>query len=328
MKPLISVIVPAYNIEGYLRQCIDSIFNQTYENIEIIIIDDGSTDNTSKIADDCVRKYSNKVRCFHTSNNGVSNARMKGIKEAEGEWIGFVDGDDMIDSDMYERLMDNALKYKADISHCGYRTFVNENRIHYFYNTGKIVKQDNEQGLRDLLEGTFVEPGLWNKLFSKNLFDEILNSNIFDCSIKYTEDALLNFFLFRKSNLAIYEDFCPYQYMSRETSATRKAFSIERVMDPIKVKKIILKNVSKELKQICEVNLLYAELGAYESLRFLKEYKTVISELKLEILKKKSLWKNLRKNSRIRAYMLMYLPHIYKVLCVIYEKFFQDKMYE
>ena len=138
--PMISVIVPAYNIEDYLSKCLDSILIQSYKNMEIVIIDDGSTDGTAQIADSYQVKYPDKVVCLHLQNGGVLRARMRGIEEASGEWIGFVDGDDEIEIDMYERLINNAYIYGADISHCGYQTIVNNGeRIHYFYNTGRIV---------------------------------------------------------------------------------------------------------------------------------------------------------------------------------------------
>ena len=328
MKPLISIVVPAYNIKDYLGKCIDSILNQTYQRLEIIIIDDGSTDGTSEVGDKYVSQYPKKIKCIHTLNSGVSNARMKGIKESSGEWIGFVDGDDLIDPDMYERLINNAIKYDADISHCGYRTYVNENRIHYFYNTGRIIDQDNGTALKDLLEGNFIEPGLWNKIFRKELFDKIIITDCYDCSIKYNEDLLMNFFLFKEASSLIYEDFCPYQYMVRESSATRKSFAIERILDPIKVKKTILEHVPQELKTLCEINLLTTEVGAYEALIDIKSYKDKVRELKNEIIGKKHLWKYLNKKNKIKIYLIMYVPSIYKKLYRIYEKYFQDKIYE
>ena len=124
---LISVIVPAYNIEDYLQKCLESILAQSYKNIEIIIVDDGSADKTGEIVDQYTTQYPNKIKSLHLQNGGVLNARLKGIEIASGEWIGFVDGDDEIESDMYERLIKNAYVYGADISHCGYHLAISSN---------------------------------------------------------------------------------------------------------------------------------------------------------------------------------------------------------
>ena len=121
MSDLISVIVPVYNLENYIVRTLDSILSQTYKNIEVIVVDDGSTDSSAKIIDDYADLHRDVIKILHIKNSGVSVARMKGVLAAKGDWIGFTDGDDVIEPDMYERLFDNAQKYNADISHCGYQ---------------------------------------------------------------------------------------------------------------------------------------------------------------------------------------------------------------
>ncbi len=112
----VSVIVAAYNIQDYIVKCLDSIANQTYKNLEVIVIDDGSSDNTGKLADEFAEN-DNRFIVIHKENGGVSSARNRGIDVASGDFIGFVDGDDTIEVDMYEMLVNNAIKYNADISH-------------------------------------------------------------------------------------------------------------------------------------------------------------------------------------------------------------------
>ena len=129
---LISVIIPVYNIEQYLPRCLDSVIAQTYNNLEIILVDDGSTDSSGEICD----KYSlldNRIKVIHKSNGGVSSARNEGLEVAKGDYIGFVDGDDIIEKDMYQILLDNAIKYHCEMSCCqidtisvdGVRTSIN-----------------------------------------------------------------------------------------------------------------------------------------------------------------------------------------------------------
>lgn len=109
---LISVIVPAYNVEKWLSRCLDSILNQTYKNIEIVVIDDGSKDNTKSLIDEYSHKYKNIISVYQ-ENQGVSYARVNGIKKANGEWIGFIDSDDEIELDMYEMLLKKCIKISS-----------------------------------------------------------------------------------------------------------------------------------------------------------------------------------------------------------------------
>ena len=240
-EPLISIIVPAFNLEQYLSRCLDSILAQEYKSIEIIIVNDGSTDNTGNVIDHYLAQYPSQVRALQRENTGVFQARMDGCAMARGEWIGFVDGDDVIESDMYRRLVANGIRYGVDISHCGYKTIVNDGeRIHYFYNTGKIVQQDTETGVRDLLEGKFIECGLCNKLFKKSLFQSVVSATSLDTTLKVNEDLYLNYWLFKQSRKAVFEDFCPYNYIARAESVTRSQFKLYKCLDPLKVARYIM----------------------------------------------------------------------------------------
>ena len=138
--------------------------------IEVILVDDGSTDESGRICDGF--KHDPRIKVIHKKNAGVSAARNSGIEVASGDYIGFVDGDDTVDEEMFEVLIENAIKYDADISHCGYK-MVFPSRIDYYHNTGVLVGQNNEIGLKDLLAGNRVEPGLWNKIYKKELFNNI-----------------------------------------------------------------------------------------------------------------------------------------------------------
>lgn len=191
MSEKISVVVPVFNIEKYVERCAYSILNQTYANLEIIMVDDGSTDGSGKIIDQIVANDS-RVKVIHKENGGVTSARMAGIKSATGEWIGFVDGDDEVEPDMFRHLLQNAITYQADISHCGYQMVFPDGRIDYYYNTGVLERQNNMTALKELLSGTRIEPGLWNKLFHKTLFHSLLHDNSMPTDIKINEDLLMN----------------------------------------------------------------------------------------------------------------------------------------
>ncbi|MDY4202467.1 MAG: glycosyltransferase [Schaedlerella sp.] len=329
IEPLISVVVPVYNIEAYLPRCLESIMNQTYQNIEIVLVDDGSTDLSGQIADDYNVKYPGKFKVIHLENGGVTRARLTGITAASGEWIGFVDGDDVIEPDMYQRLLENALHYGVDISHCGYQTIVNEGeRIHYFYNTGRLVQQDRITGLKDLLSGSFVEPGLWNKLFRKTLFHSILQTEVFDTSIKINEDLLMNYFLFKAAHSAVYEDFCPYHYLVRSDSATRSEFKAYKVLDSVKVRKRILEDAESEIKDIAWEKFILVCARAYLALYSQKDYKGKCKEIRQLLIESRDKWKLLSRKERLKIKGILYVPMIYKCIYCFYEKTIQRKIYE
>lgn len=235
----ISIIVPVYNIEEYLGRCLDSIIAQTYQKLEIIVVNDGSTDRSGEVLDTYADK-DKRIIPIHIPNGGVTNARLTGVKNATGEYIGFVDGDDVIEPEMYAVLIENAVKYNADISHCGYQ-MVFPNRVDYYYNTGRFMQQDHEEGLKGLLSGEFIEPGLWNKLFHKSLFEKLLNSDVMDKTIKNTEDLLMNYYLFREAETSVFIDKCYYHYIVRKSSAANKDLNEHQLIDPIKVTRILLK---------------------------------------------------------------------------------------
>ena len=127
-QPLISIIVPIYNVGPYLEKCLESIINQTYKNLEIILVDDGSTDRSKNIVDVYAKKYQN-IKPIHQKNHGVSSARNTGIANVSGKWISFIDPDDYVKENFIENLYDTATKNEADIASCGFKSFSDDNCI-------------------------------------------------------------------------------------------------------------------------------------------------------------------------------------------------------
>jgi glycosyltransferase involved in cell wall biosynthesis len=249
----LSVIIPVYNKEKYITKTLESVLAQTYKSIEIVIVNDGSKDNTASIINDYSEKYSS-IKVIHQENSGVTTARINGIKAASGEWIGFVDADDYVEPEMFETLMKNAEKHNVDISHCGCQMVSEDGKDRtYFYNTGKIVVQNNEEALRDLVSGSVYEPSLCNKIFRKSLFSNLINNNLMDKSIKINEDLLMNYWLFKESNGSVFEDVCLYQYISTANSASKTKFTT----DPLKVLKIIYEDINDGLKDLILSRIIY-----------------------------------------------------------------------
>lgn len=308
----ISVIVPAYNNAPWLPRCLDSLLAQNYENLEIIVVDDGSTDNTKEILAEYTARDS-CVKAIHKANGGVTSARLRGIAESTGEWIGFTDGDDEVEPQMFARLLENAHKYGADISHCGYRRIFPDGTVEYHYNSGVLRQQDSVTALRDLLEEKLIEPGLCSKLFKRELCMD-LNDRMVG-SIKNNEDLLMNFYLFSQAEKAVYEDVCPYHYLIRRGSASRSKLNESRIYDPIRVREIILEACGQELKEDAKQALLRASLYVYALLTMEKgrEYAVHRQNVRRKIAEGKADYPLLSKRNRVLAEMIRTCPWLFRI---------------
>lgn len=293
MKDLISVIIPAYNVAEYISNTLDSVLAQTYLNLQIIVVNDGSKDGTAGIIDEYARR-DHRIKVIHKENGGVTSARLRGVVESQGRYIGFVDGDDYIEPIMYERLMGNMRAYNADISHCGYQMVFPNGKVDYYYNTGKLTVQEGSRGCADLLEGGFVEPGLWNKLYRRELFEGL--QDWMDTSIRINEDLLMNFYLFRKARLCVFEDVCPYHYVVRSGSATKVKLNEHQLKDPLRVRNLLYKDTKQVplWNRIAERRLMYQLV--YSASVSLGNQKEMIKPFRKEARRelRQRLWKTLR----------------------------------
>lgn len=327
MSKLLSIVIPAYNIEQYIARCLDSLIHQTYNNLEIIVVDDGSKDNTPAILDEYALK-DKRIKVIHKVNEGVSIARLTGMKQCKGDYIGFVDGDDTVDSDMFELLMNNALKHNADISHCGHVMDFPDGHSDKYYGTGKVLLQDKNIGLNDLLSGQFIEPGLWNKIYKRKIIESYITNNHMDYSIKNLEDLLVNYYFFKEANISIYEDVCKYHYTLRKSSAAT-SISRNKLTDPIKVFNIISNDVKDNYNLYCVVYSRYIYTLIQNATQSL--YKDIKKEalvlLKQEINNFNKY--NLSKKTKYMAIGVTYLYPIYFIVRKLYEKITKvDKKFE
>lgn len=168
----ISVIVPVYNVETYLRRCVDSILQQTYTNLEIILVDDGSPDNAGAICDE-YKTIDNRVKVIHQENIGASKARTAGIEHATGEFIGFMDADDWCDKQMYQSLYHHMVAAKAGISCCGYQIASGKDDTDYLQQTsGKVINYTAEEFMNRICRGD-EENYLWNKLYRRDVLNKV-----------------------------------------------------------------------------------------------------------------------------------------------------------
>lgn len=171
-KEKISVLVPVYNAEKYLKKCIESILNQTYKNIELIIVNDGSNDNSYNIIEEYKNK-DNRIKAVHTENKGVSHARNTCLDNASGAFFAFVDSDDYIEEDYLEILYNNLKKYNADISMCNCKTIEEDSNQSHIKNFGinKVLVMNNEEAVENLFYYNYIRHSPWEKLYRRDIFE-------------------------------------------------------------------------------------------------------------------------------------------------------------
>ena len=208
----VSVIIPVYNTEQYLSRCLDSVISQTYDNISIILIDDGSTDSSGKICDSYAA-LDPRIRVIHTENHGVSMARNTGISEADGDCVCFIDSDDYIASDYVEYLLNLLTNNQADISVC--QRLNNKKK-----EKEDSILTDNENCMRALIKTCEINSVVWGKLYRRHLFKEVS----FPVGKRY-EDEFTIYKLIAKSNrIAVGYD-SKYYYTINENSFMNQPFS-------------------------------------------------------------------------------------------------------
>ena len=248
MKDLISIIVPVYNVENYLKECLDSILNQTYQNIEVIIIDDGSTDNSSKICDEYAKK-DKRIQVIHQQNSGLSVARNNGIKLSKGKYLSFIDSDDIIHSQMIELLNQEIKKNKCDISICKYQSFTDkyiEKQVEY-----KVKIMNQFEFLKNLMIDKEISSHACNKLYKKELFKKVT----YPVGKKY-EDIGTTYKLGLNADSICYLNIELYGYRVRQNSIVNnlKKETLLDSIDMINKRYNDLINKRPELKDYIDMN--------------------------------------------------------------------------
>lgn len=319
---MISVVVPAYNNAPWLGRCLDSLLAQTHGNLEIIVVNDGSTDDTKRVLDGYAARHSN-IKAIHKENGGVTSARLRGVEEATGQWIGFIDGDDEVEPDMYARLLQNAHAYGADISHCGHRIRFPDGRVAYVHNTGVLRIQDRLTGIRDLLDGGLIDSSLCTKLYRRELLEGL--GEKMDRSIKNNEDYLMNYHLFFRAEKAVFEDFCPYHYILRSGSASYRQLNEHSLFDPIRVRQSILATAPEELQEDARIALMRNCLFAYGqlSLQPVREHREFRERARKLVAEQKPWFSLLSLRNRVLAHMICIAPWMFRLAYGAYVKLFQ-----
>ena len=226
---LVSVIIPVYNVEKYLKKCIESITNQTYKNIEIILVNDGSTDNSYRICQEFSEKDT-RIVLLNKQNGGLSDATNYGLKFATGDYVVFVDSDDYVKSNYVESLYRMITKYKVDVVACEYSEVSESGKVLkevHFNEPQNINKLSGKRFLQYLYEDNYVANVVaWNKIYKRSLF----NSVRFEKG-RYYEDEFLIVPMFWKVKTIVLLRESLYYYVQREGSITQSAMNKKKIMD-------------------------------------------------------------------------------------------------
>lgn len=278
MNELISIIVPIYNVEDYLSRCIESILSQTYENLEIILVNDGSTDNSIDIC----KKYleiDSRLKLIIKENGGLSSARNKGLENATGKYIAFVDSDDWIDKEMFKTMLNVAKNESADIVQCGVKKIKENGKVERI-----LYSYDNKYNCNeDILEAHFqdkISVTVWNKLYRREIVEGIRM-----IEGKNNEDNMYSIEVLLSTNKVVCINDAYYNYLQRTNSIMKISFN-EKKLDAIYAGNYVAKMCEKynsKYLNYARINLciicyyLYQDLIS-SSLEEKSLYKTIIIE--------------------------------------------------
>lgn len=306
--PLISVIVPIYKVEEYLDRCITSIVNQTYKNLEIILVDDGSPDQCPQICDEWKEK-DDRIIVIHKGNGGLSDARNAGLDIANGDYIGFVDSDDWISLDMYEKLLYVITEEKSDIVQCEFIK-VDETYFESSNDTNYSVQSfDVHDALLSLIKENPLKQVVWNKLYKKAIF----NSLRFEVG-KLNEDDFFTYQAFSKCQKITSINKVCYYYLVRDSSIMGQTYNLKH-LDGLQARILRYKFLKENFEDLAcndKKSLLFYLLYCYQKIltvcdeqdrrtgeiKIINYYEIIINDdVKMNLEKKENIWLILMKLS-------------------------------
>ena len=318
----ISVLVPVYNAEKYIEKCIKSIINQTYKDIEIVLIDDESKDNSLNIMKN-LQKQDNRIKIVSVENKGVADARNSAIENATGKLLTFVDSDDTIDEDYLEIMYNNLKKYDADIAVINCKNIIEETGaiLHKDFGIKQIKEYTSTEAVKDLFYYNFLRHSPWRKLYKRNVWNNIkfpLGKNYEDLAIIYKT--------FLNANKIIYIPEEKYNYLIRKGSIVHNEIRKTDAQAIIEYCSKILEDVNKnypELTKAAEFLLVDHELYLWYRIPDNKEYKEYLKIAKANVKKyRKNVLKdkNVSKKHKIAIILSYFGRNIYKKAIEINKK--------
>lgn len=276
MLPKISVIIPVYNVENYLHRCVDSVLNQTFQDFEIILIDDGSKDNSGKICDDYAQK-DERIKVIHKKNARVSAARNDGIKMANGKYLSFIDSDDWIEPEMYQEMLNKAEEFKLDFIMCDYKKKSNnyEDKRTQPIREGYYSKDDIKNELfQCLIMFDHIEypPTISNWVCLINLEFLKLNNLSYDEDIHYDEDSIFGSkIMYHATNFYYLKDHYLYNYFYNPNSTTN-TYNSKKWNSFLKINENLVKYFGKTIEfdfsRQLKINMMYLTLSALGQIKY------------------------------------------------------------
>ena len=262
---LVSVLIPVYNVAQYLPKCLDSIVNQTYQQLQVVVVDDGSSDNSLSIVKDYAAKYP-FVEVYHQENAGVAAARNNLLSHVKGDYILFVDSDDWLELDMIEFLISKIERYKVDVVTCG--MVVNDTAVRKEY---KQECWNQEVTIQKFLFHKELSGSLWNKL----VLTSLLHNVVFHCGISYGVDALFCWKFFQNISSLLYTDRQLYHYRMNQASISHQSWNLDKKGTDHKAWAVIVSDTEKWWPQYLVIAkarfaiqdmwaLYFASLGGYK----------------------------------------------------------------
>ena len=314
--PKVSIVVPIYNVEKYIKKCLDSLVNQTLQEIQIILVNDGSTDESGNIAKEYASKYTNKIIYLEKENGGLSDARNFGMRYTEGEYIAFLDSDDYVENTMYEEMYNKALQENSDYVECD-----------FLWEYPDKVKKDKRipySNKKEML--TNVRVVAWNKLIKREILEK--NNISFPKGLRY-EDIEFTYKLIPYLNKVSYVDKEFVHYVQRNNSIANvqneRTAEVFTIFDNI-IKYYQEKNFYEEYKEELEYSysriLLCSSLKRICKIKDSKTRKKLIEETFEKLYQQFPLWKE-NKILNNRSIKNMYMKSINKFTYPIYTKMFQ-----
>ena len=316
MNDKISVLVPAYNMAPWIEKTMESILAQSHTNLEVIAVNDGSTDETGRILDGFAAR-DRRVTVLHQENQGLVAAREAGLRRITGDYVTFVDGDDTVEPDLYQRLLANAKRYGADISHCGISFDYPDGHAEAHYGTGMILVQDRIEGLQELLRAERMEPSLCSKLYARHLMDD----SCLDPTVINNEDLLRNFVLFSRAKRSVFEDVCGYHYYQRPHSLSRSPSQQSSIMHHVfRARRLILDNCPKEVYPLAMrlwlssyVNAIHSSYADPKAREFVAQCRRILRQERKHI-------PYLIRRQRWAARLMLCTPRLHRLIYTLYAK--------
>lgn len=272
MKKLVSIIVPVYNVEQYLDKCVNSLVEQTYTNLEIILVDDGSKDRSGEICDLWAKK-DNRIKVVHKKNGGASEARNKGLDMASGDIISFIDSDDYISIYFYERLINVMEDTNSDIVECGFKMFKKEEMINDSYINNLNFKSFNTQeAMQELILNQNLSTIVCNKIYKRHIIDKVRFKEG-----KGHEDDFYMYLVLDNAKKITKVNSELYYYLQREDSTMGKMYNLNR-LDAIEAKYERFKYIEKKYKDLtllAKQDVLFGCMYSYQQLLRTKQIEEI-----------------------------------------------------